>query len=165
MKDVFPVAVIGFFTVLTAIRHIQSPSPFLMLCLIAQCTGLRGLFTDNKTSINISHYAFTSAVWVGAVFGVELKMVVLASAFAVASRRLVGGCMFRIAAGKSKGGDPLYDLLYAVPCLVALLRISLQGNDGGSVDPYQADARLYDPQDPTSDHRRSNVCHTAPDLG
>ena len=40
--------------------------------------------------------------------------------------------MFRIAAGKSRGGDPLYALLYAVPCLVALLRISLQGSRNGS---------------------------------
>ena len=125
-------AVIGLFTVLTAIRHIQSPSPFLMPCLIAQCTGLHGLFTNNKTNINISHYAFTSAVWVGVVFGFELRMVVLASAFTLVSRRVIGGCMFRIAACKSKGGDPSNDLLYAVPCLVALLRISLQSSRNGS---------------------------------
>jgi len=56
----------------------------------------------------------------GWVEDAELDLVVALSAFAVASRRLLGHCIFSHARGERDSlADAKYDLLYAVPLVVA----------------------------------------------
>ena len=117
---------VGFITLVTAIRAIQSPQLFLILCLIAQGIALKGLASRDARLTRIGHISFTVAVWVGSLLndGFELWLIAFLAAFTLVTRRVLGHCMFARARGSTDTDDARYDLVYLIPLVVCIARLS-----------------------------------------
>lgn len=102
-----------------------APRCFLSVCLLGQLAALVGMALHDARLVRAAHVTFTSAMVYGSVAtrGFELCAVAALCAFTVASRRALGYCMFAAARGSRATDEPAYDLLYAVPLAVALVRL------------------------------------------
>ena len=98
---------------------------FLGLCVLGQACAIAGLGTGDARAVCAGHYAFTGLLWVGVAVlprGPELALCGGLAAFTLVTRHALGHCMFSHARGSAATNDARYDLLYAVPLLVALRR-------------------------------------------
>lgn len=94
--------------------------------MIGQFFALDGMLgSRSRAHVHVGHVTFTLAVWLGAfcTTGPELTLVAALAAVAWGSRRALGHCMFSRARESTNTDDPRYDLLYALPLLVALRRM------------------------------------------
>ena len=100
---------------------------FLGVCVLGQMSAALGLRTGDAACIRVGHVAFTGLLWTGAIVlprGLELMLVASLAAFTLASRRLLGHCMFSHARGSTSTNDDRYDLLYVGPMVLALARLA-----------------------------------------
>ena len=122
--------VVGCITVVTVARLASGSSPHTTLmtaCALAQLCAMYGLLFRSKPATRVSHISFTALLWIGSVVAhrgtLEWSMILLLAAFTLATRRVLGHCMFSAARGESgRSGDPVYDLFYVVPLVVASAR-------------------------------------------
>ena len=119
------VAIVLLVMLVTVTRCVWRPSVYLSLCVVMQSIALHGIFTGNTSSIRAAHSAFAVAIWMGACLGFEVHMVAFLSVLTIVTRRLFGGCLFRMVAAEGESlSRPEYDLLYAIPLLLACRKIA-----------------------------------------
>ena len=116
-----------FVTVITILRAILKPHIFLFACIAAQIFALTGMMTRSSFLIHVGHIGFTSALLIGSVLttGTELGIILCLALFTVITRKVLGYCMFKKArhVEESNRDTNMYDLLYAIPCLISWYRL------------------------------------------
>lgn len=114
-------------TIITILRAILKPQIFLFACIAVQIFALTGMVTRSSFLIHVGHIGFTSALWIGSVLttGIDLKIILSLALFTAITRKVLGYCMFMKARHieDSNRDNSMYDLLYAIPCLVSWYRL------------------------------------------
>lgn len=99
---------------------------FLGLCVLGQMAAIAGMRTKCALYIASAHIVFTSSLWIGSMItsDLELRLIAFLCVFTLATRHLLGHCMFAKARGATTTNDVKYDAFYIVPLVLSLYRLS-----------------------------------------
>lgn len=96
------------------------------MCIVIQIMTLVALQVQSIPIIYFGHACFTLSMWLGSVLlcGADVALITLFCAFTIASRRVLGYCMFSKARDNVQSlREDRYDIIYAIPLMITLLRI------------------------------------------
>lgn len=98
---------------------------FLGVCLAAQAAALFGFRAKSPALLRAAHAVFTLSMWIGTLStrGRLLLMVTSLCGLSVASRRLLGHCMFDEACKQRMVDRPIFDLVYLFPFFLGASRL------------------------------------------